>query len=108
MEKAARRFASWVLGMHFLVLALLVVIVILATAQVYSSARRQALDQLRVRQELLAAQSARGIGNFYRFILGDLELQRRAESGDLGEGAKRAAGAKVARGVIPPLIWQQL
>jgi serine phosphatase RsbU (regulator of sigma subunit) len=96
MEKAARRYTTWVLGLHLLVLALLVVIVIFASNEVYSKARRQALDQVRVRQELLAAQSARGIGYFYRSILNDLELQRRAV----------ASGGRT--GDLGPLMWEQL
>jgi len=96
METAARRYTTRVLGLHVMVLALLVVIVIFASNEVYSKARRQALDQVRVRQEMLAAQSARGIEYFYRSILNDLELQRRAvanggRTGDLG-----------------PLMWEQL
>src|SRR5687767_14818849 len=96
MEKAARRFTTWVLGLHLLVLALLVVIVIFASTEVYSKARRQALDQVKVRQELLAAQTSRGMEFFYRSVLNDLELQRRAALGgrptdDLG-----------------PLMWEQL
>ena len=96
MEKAARRFTTWVLGLHLLVLGLLVVIVIFASTEVYSSARRQALDQVKVRQELLAAQTSRGIEFFYRSILNDLELHRRA-----------AAGGRSA-GDLAPLIWEQL
>ncbi|MEA2734257.1 MAG: phosphoserine phosphatase RsbU/P [Humisphaera sp.] len=96
MEKAARRFTTWVLSLHVLVLALLIVIVALASNEVYSKARRQALDQVRVRQELLAAQSARGIEYFYRSILNDLELQRRAV----------ASGGRT--GDLGPLMWEQL
>src|SRR5687767_6451159 len=96
METAARRYTTYVLGLHLLMLALLVVLVIFASNEVYAKARRQALDQALVRQEMLAAQSARGIEYFYRSILNDLELQRRAvarggRTGDLG-----------------PLMWEQL
>jgi hypothetical protein len=96
METAARRYTTWVLGLHLLVLLLLVVIVIFASNEVYSKARRQALDQVRVRQEMLAAQSARGIEYFYRSILNDLELQRRAV----------ASGGRT--GDLGPLMWEQL
>ena len=96
MEKAARRFTTWVLGLHLLVLALLVVIIIFASTEVYSKARRQALDQVKVRQELLAAQTSRGIEYFYRSVLNDLELQRRAA----------ANGQSVTQ--LGPLMWEQL
>ena len=93
MDKAARRFASWVLGIHGLVLALLVVIVAFASYGFYSNARRQALDQLKIRQELLAGQTARGIEGFYRGVNDTLTLQDRAD---------------FSNGNITPLIWEQL
>ena len=96
MEKAARRYTTYVLGLHLLMLGLLVVLVILASNEVYSKARRQALDQVKVRQEMLAAQSARGIEYFYRSILNDLELHRRAV----------ASGGRT--GDLGPLMWEQL
>ena len=96
MEKAARRYTTYVLGLHLLMLVLLVVLVIFASNEVYSKARRQALDQVRVRQEMLAAQSARGIEYFYRSILNDLELHRRAV----------ASGGRT--GDLGPLMWEQL
>src|SRR5688572_10401512 len=97
MEKAARRFTTWVLGLHVMVLALLVVIVIFASNEVYSKARRQALDKARASQEMLAAQSARGIEWFYRSILNDLELQRRA-----------VASGRATTADLSPLMWEQL
>jgi serine phosphatase RsbU (regulator of sigma subunit) len=96
MDRSARRFASWVLAIHLIVLGLLIVIVFLASRGMYTKARRQALDQMRARQELLAAQTARGIESFYRSILDDLELQRRAEA------------ATPHGDVLAPLIWEQL
>ena len=68
MEGAARRFASWVLSLHVALLAALIIAVALATYEVYTTARQQALDQVRVRQELLAAQAARGMSYFYRSL----------------------------------------
>src|SRR3954454_2928585 len=100
MERAARRFASWVLSLHVLLLSALIVAVALATYTVYTTARRQALDQVRVRQELLAAQAARGISFFYRNIIEDLELMSRA---DAKGGAGSTGGASVA-----PLLWDKL
>src|SRR4051794_18808432 len=71
MDRSARRFASWVLAIHLMVLGLLVVIVILASHQFYSSTRDQALYQVRIRQEILAAQAGRGIENLYRSTVED-------------------------------------
>ena len=96
MERAARRFASWVLGLHLLGLLALVLIVIFVSFELYSSTRRQAMEQLRIRQELLAGQAARGIEEFYRSVLEDMELQRRAPVDT------------VAPDVMRSLIWEQL
>lgn len=96
MERAARRFASWVLGLHLLGLLALVLIVIYVSFELYSNTRRQAMEQMRIRQELLAGQAARGIEEFYRSVLEDMELQRRAPVGTVSEEVMRA------------LIWEQL
>src|SRR5439155_7366116 len=64
------------------------------TYEIYISARRQALDQVRVRQEMLAAQAARGIAYFYRNLLDDLDLLARAD----------AAGGQT----LGPLVWDKL
>lgn len=74
MERGFKKFAGWVLSLNFVLLAGLVIVVALAAYQVYLSARRQALEQVRVRQELLATQAARGIEDFYRDVLDDLDV----------------------------------
>lgn len=93
MEKAARRFAGWVLAIHVMVFVLLVVIVAVASREVYSNARAQALGQVRVRQELLAAQTARGIEAFYRNVIDQLRTQQRADPLNLD---------------VTALVWDQL
>jgi hypothetical protein len=111
MENAARRFALWVLGIHLMVFAILVVIVIFASTEVYSSARRQALDQVRVRQEMLAAQAARGISTFYRSILDELELLKLAEFGGASDPATAPAtpaAQRVDPRILAPLVWERL
>src|SRR5213592_3803936 len=97
MERAARRFASWVLSLHFLLLAALIIAVALATYEVYTTARRQALDQVRVRQELLAAQAGRGMSYFFRNVLENLELLGRASP---------TASASVPD-ALPAVVWDQ-
>jgi serine phosphatase RsbU (regulator of sigma subunit) len=91
MEKAARQFTGWVLAIHLMVFGLLVVMVGFASREVYYNARTQALEQVKVRQEMLAAQTGRGIESFYRGILDNLEMQQRAGAMD-----------------VTPLIWEQL
>jgi serine phosphatase RsbU (regulator of sigma subunit) len=100
-----------------LLLVALVVVVVLATRAVYSNARRQALDQVRVRQELLAAQAARGMAGFYRGILDDLAFQRAAETGEAPPGTTQPAAAgsaavavrpPVPAAALSPLLWEKL
>ncbi|MDP9175415.1 MAG: serine/threonine-protein phosphatase [Planctomycetota bacterium] len=95
MEKSTRRYARKILLVHLLLLAAVLGVVALATRQVYSSARAQAIQQARVRQELLAAQTARGIESFYTSIISDLDLLRRAEP-DENSAAQPTVGAFTA------------
>jgi serine phosphatase RsbU (regulator of sigma subunit) len=55
------------------------------------------LEQVRIRQELLAAQAGRGISYFYRNILENLDLLARATP------AKSSA-----KDPLPPVVWEQL
>jgi serine phosphatase RsbU (regulator of sigma subunit) len=86
MEHAARRFVTWVLAIHLLLLVVIVTIVLLASRSVYDSAREQGKNQARTRQELLASQTARGIERFYASILDNLDFHRRAQENDLQIG----------------------
>src|SRR5688572_27936899 len=95
MERAARKFAGWVLVIHVLLFLLLVTIVALASREFYLNARTAALEQLRIRQEMLATQAARGIEGFYGGILDDLDLPRRAS-------------VNVPRELAAQLAWEQL
>ncbi|HWE04123.1 MAG TPA: PP2C family protein-serine/threonine phosphatase [Tepidisphaeraceae bacterium] len=74
MDKSVKHFVRRILAINLLLLALLLAVVIAAARHVYNSARIQALDQARVRQTLLAEQTAHGAGGFYDSILSDLNL----------------------------------
>src|SRR5687767_4025526 len=93
MEHAARRFITWILAIHLLLLAVIVTIVLLASRSVYESARQQAKVQAKTRQELLATQTARGIERFYGAIVDSLDFHRRAQSSGVEIGG---------------LLWDQL
>ena len=122
MEHAARRFARWVLIIHLLALVVIGVLVVLAAREVYHSSREQALDQARRRQELLAGQTARGIENYYRSILDNLDLQRRAAEGRVAAPSPTTApdalrpsaseaempAASLIRELLAQMMWSQL
>src|SRR4051812_33152041 len=95
MERAARKFAGWVLFIHVMVFALLVATVALASREFYVNARTQAFAQLKIRQEMLAGQAARGIEGFFRDLLEDMALPARAS-------------ADLPRDAMAKLAWERL
>jgi len=108
MDKAARRFAEGILLVHGVILALVVAIVWIASRDIYNRTREEALKQAATRQELLAAQTARGIESFYQSILSNLDLLRGS-----GDGIEEAptnetplTGNKSR--MFAPLLWKQL
>lgn len=91
MEFAARQFARKVLLIHLLVLAVIMASVAVAARGVYRRAREEAINQAIRRQELLAAQTGRGIENYYTAIFSNLDLIRRSDS-EPGNMASSKAG----------------
>jgi hypothetical protein len=74
VDKAARRYARWVLTAHLVLLAIVLLIVGLAVRTLYRGARTQALQQAMQTQELLARQTALGIQNYYETVSAVLQL----------------------------------
>src|SRR4051794_26265628 len=93
MDRVVRKFAQRVLAIHAGLFLLVLVIVALASREIYNSAREQALAQARESQSLLAAQTARGIEDFYQSLLAGLHLVRDAEEEPEVAGAAAAAVA---------------
>jgi serine phosphatase RsbU (regulator of sigma subunit) len=132
MEHAARRFARRVLLIHLVALLIIGILIFLAAREVYTAAREEALEQARKRQELLAKQTSRAIESYYRSILDNLDLQRRAEEveSDISPGGRapptssssslrtQDSGLSTSRpiiirlsqapNIINPLLWDQL
>ena len=82
MEDAAKKFARRVLLIHLALLMGVIALVFFASREVYRETRDQATEQAKVRQSLLAAQTARGIEAFYHSIFNDLDLLRQADKDD--------------------------
>jgi serine phosphatase RsbU (regulator of sigma subunit) len=74
MDNSVKHFVRRILGIHFLLLALLLAVVTLAARHVYTSARNQAMSQAQDQQTRLAEQTAHGVEQFYNSILDDLDL----------------------------------
>jgi serine phosphatase RsbU (regulator of sigma subunit) len=91
MEHAARRFARRILLIHALLLAAVLAVVAVAGRQIYRAARDELIDQAKKRQQLLAAQTARGIENDYASILNDLDVLRSATMASDTTAATRPA-----------------
>src|SRR4051794_15564967 len=74
MEYAVRRFARNILLLHVALLVVVLGGVVFASRMIRQSARQQAVEQARLRQEQLAGQTARGIEGFYQNIISDMDL----------------------------------
>jgi serine phosphatase RsbU (regulator of sigma subunit) len=78
METVARRYARKILLVHAALLLAVLAAVAVAGRQVYRGARDEVIAQAEGRQQLLAAQTAQGIKNYYASVLTDMDLLRRA------------------------------
>lgn len=110
MDRAAKRFASFVLAIHVLLLLLVAAMVFAAAHQVYVEARQQAIDQAIGRQTLLAEQTARGIESYYQSIVDTLELLQRIPGSQSAQDEVFLTPRLLmaTRGVLAPAVWQQL
>lgn len=82
MGDLVRKFATRVLVYHALAFLAVLALVLGASIQLYLDTRRQVLDQSRARQELVASQTARAVGDFFDGILDNLDLLRRSEGSE--------------------------
>jgi serine phosphatase RsbU (regulator of sigma subunit) len=104
MEHSSRIYARKILLAHLALIVVVLTAVVLGAMQIYSSARQQAIEQAGARQELLAAQTGRGIESFYTSIISDLELLRRAEPDE----TPSTATTRPRFTTFYPMLWNQL
>jgi serine phosphatase RsbU (regulator of sigma subunit) len=113
MEHGAKAYARKILLLHLLLLVALFAVMGMTSREVYYSARQQAIDQAKKRQELLSAQTVRGVEGFYTTIISD--LRRRAETDE--SAATQPAATQPERLAIarprnvptePLFLWVQL
>ena len=97
MEHHAKRFVARILAFHLLLLGMVIATVYLASREIYQSARYQAIEQAKRRQELLAGQTALGLEGFYNSILSALDLLRRSAGERIDDEATLTAA-----------LWEQL
>ena len=72
MEQTSHGFVYRILALHGLLLAAVLALVFLASSEIYNSTRADAIDEAKIRQELLAYQTCRGIETFYSSIISSL------------------------------------
>jgi serine phosphatase RsbU (regulator of sigma subunit) len=113
MEEAARKYARRVLIIHVLLLAAVLVLVYVATREVYQRTREQVMAQAQARQELLTAQTAQAIHDHYGSILANLQLIKRVEETERGDdpaGPQRAAerARRLPAMRMAAVLWTQL
>jgi len=101
------KYARRVLLAHLLALAVVIAVVVIAAKEMYDNTRELAERQARNRQELLAAQTARGIESYYTGILAQLDLLRQSEAGErVPLLDSRRPGAQAL--FLAPILWRQL
>ena len=112
---SAKAYARKILLLHLVLLVALFAVMGLTSREIYRSARQEAIEQAVKRQELLSAQTVRGVEGFYTTIIGD--LRRRAETTDEASATQpastlpdRTASLIRARNVpVEPLfLWVQM
>src|SRR4051812_33232727 len=106
MEDAARQFARRVLTIHLALLVGVIGIVFFASREVYDRTRAETTEQAKSRQALLAAQTAKGIENYYRSIFNDLDLLRQADHDEDEEATDRPAAT--TRPALPKIDLKNL
>jgi hypothetical protein len=104
MEHSSRIYARKIFLAHLALVVVVLAAVVLGAVQIYSSARQQAVEQAGMRQELLAAQTSRGIESFYTSIISDLELLRRADTDE----TPSTATTRPRFTAFYPILWNQL
>src|SRR5690349_22420157 len=102
MELATRRYLRRVLMIHLGLLVLVAAGVLMVAREVYDHSRQQAIDQARVRHELIARQTSRAIEGHYSAILSDLQVLRQLRTDQsLADGFK-------GQWVLAPVLWNHM
>src|SRR4051812_4219652 len=96
MQHALKIFARKVLLLHLALLLIVIIVVVTAAGEIYRTARTQAIEQAKQRQETLARQTARGIESYYHSIISDLELLQRGEADANGAPDPRPMRDRIA------------
>jgi len=104
MKKIARPFLRRILAVHFVLLVVAIVSVLIAARELYLQTRDQTLNQVRQRQELIAAQTARAIEDYYASLRDMLDLVARSD----GELWSRTETPGDAGPRLLPAVWRQL
>ena len=97
MEARSPNFVYRILAFHALLLAIVLILVAVASGALYHWTRADALRQAQVRQELLAHQTSVGIETFYRFLISDLGWIQRRQEPPNSSPATRAANPSLSR-----------
>ena len=110
MDRAARRYARWVLIIHIALFAALLLVIGLTARVLYRGAYDQAISQASLTQEMLARQTGLSIKNYYDSITGVLELLQPEQEEPAMRAQPRAGAALDAAALsrMAPSIWQSL
>ena len=111
MDRAARRYARWVLIIHLALFAAVLLVIGLTARVLYRGAYDQAIGQASLTQEMLARQTGLSIKNYYDSITGVLELLQPPQVEPATRAQPRAGAAALdaaALSRLAPSIWRSL
>jgi serine phosphatase RsbU (regulator of sigma subunit) len=92
MGELVRKFARRVIVLHLLGFLAVLALVLGAASQLHRDARRQILERVTSRQELVAQQTSTGLAEFFDTLLDSLDLLRRTEGAEEAAPRERVFG----------------
>src|SRR5688500_19414741 len=108
MDRAARRFARWVLIIHLALFGAVLMVIGYTARVLYRGAYEQAIGQATITQEMLARQTSLSIKNYYDSITGVLELLQPPEDEPAPTPTRRVPLEDVTLSRVAPSIWRSL
>ena len=108
MDRAARRFARWVLILHLALFGAVLMVIGYTARVLYRGAYEQATGQATITQEMLARQTSLSIKNYYDSITGVLELLQPPEDEPAPAPTRRVPLEDVTLSRVAPSIWRSL
>ncbi len=108
MDRAARRYARWVLVIHLALFGAVLAVIGYTARVLYRGAYEQATGQATITQEMLARQTSLSIKNYYDSITGELELLQPPEDEPAPAPTRRVPLADLPLSRTGEAVWRSL